>query len=108
MIRLTIRDATKDRYEVPVPIEWRPTSMSTKTSAKLQFEMTKTTNEQVGFRIKRTDTHAIIFDTTYFAHGFIYDDQFIQFITTIPSRNIYGRCFSIIRYCLNLFLFRFW
>lgn len=96
MIRLTIRDATKDRYEVPVPIEWHPTSMSTKKNAKLQFELTKTVNEQVGFRIKRTDTHAVIFDTTYFAHGFIYDDQFLQFITTIPSRNVYGKRISII------------
>ena len=99
MIRLTIRDAMKDRYEVPVPIEWHPTSKK----GKIQFEMIKTSNEQVGFRIKRTDTRTILFDTSYFAHGFIYDDQFIQFITTIPSRNVYGNSIPIILHILHRF-----
>jgi len=91
MIRLTIRDAENDRYEVPVPIQWKPTSVFSSIKAKIQFEMTKTSNGQVGFRVKRTDTQTIIFDTSFFAHGFIYDNQFIQFITTIPSTNVYGK-----------------
>ncbi|CAF3736759.1 unnamed protein product [Rotaria sordida] len=90
MIRLTIRDAEKDRYEVPVPIKWRPTPVSSSDKAKIQFEMTETSFEQAGFRVRRTDTQTIIFDTSYFAHGFVYDNQFIQFITTIPSTNVYG------------------
>ncbi|CAF3691355.1 unnamed protein product [Adineta steineri] len=90
MIRLTIRDKEKDRYEVPVPIHWHPSVLPTSITPKIQFEMTKTLNEQAGFRIKRTDTQSIIFDTSSFAHGFIYDNQYIQFITTIPSRNVYG------------------
>jgi hypothetical protein len=91
MIRLTIRDAEKDRYEVPVPIHWQPAAQSTKTKAKIQFEMTRTSNGQAGFRVRRTDTRSIIFDTTDFAHGLIYDNQFIQFITTVPSTNVYGK-----------------
>jgi hypothetical protein len=91
MIRLTIRDADNDRYEVPVPIQWQSTSISSSIKAKIQSETTKTSNEQVGFRVKRTDTQTTIFDTSYFAHGFIYDNQFIQFITTIPSTNVYGK-----------------
>ncbi|CAF1394494.1 unnamed protein product [Rotaria sordida] len=90
MIRLTIRDANKQRYEVPVPIQWQASLPSSSVQTKLKFEMTKTDNNQAGFRVKRTDTQSIIFDTSYFAEGFIYDDKYIQFITTIPSRNIYG------------------
>ncbi|CAF3950314.1 unnamed protein product, partial [Rotaria sp. Silwood2] len=90
MIRLTIRDAEQDRYEVPVPIQWQPAAISTSTKGKIQFEMTETSFGQAGFRVKRTDTQTIIFDTSYFAHGFIYDNQYIQFITTIPSTNVYG------------------
>ncbi|CAF1350959.1 unnamed protein product [Rotaria sp. Silwood1] len=90
MIRLTIRDAEKDRYEVPVPIQWQPAAVSSSATAKIQFEMTKTSFGQAGFRVKRTDTQTIIFDTSYFAHGFVYDNQYIQFITTIPSTNVYG------------------
>lgn len=91
MIRLTIRDAEKDRYEVPVPIQWLPKVSSLSDMPRIQFETTKTSHGQVGFRVRRTDTRTIIFDTSYFAHGFIYDDQFIQFITTIPSTNVYGK-----------------
>ncbi len=92
MIRLTIRDAEKDRYEVPVPIQWQPSAIpSSITTAKIQFEMTKTSNGQAGFRVRRTATQSVIFDTSYFAHGFIYDNQYIQFITTIPSTNVYGK-----------------
>jgi hypothetical protein len=94
MIRLTIRDADNDRYEVPVPIQWQPTSLSSSIKPKIQFEMTKTSNGKAGFRVKRTDTHTIIFDTSFFAHGFVYDNQFIQFITTIPSSNVYGKSYK--------------
>ncbi|CAF3156690.1 unnamed protein product [Rotaria sp. Silwood2] len=90
MIRLTIRDADKQRYEVPVPIRWQATLPASSIKAKIKFEMTKTINGQVGFRVKRTDTQSIIFDTSFFAEGFIYEDKYIQFITTIPSRNVYG------------------
>ncbi|CAF2048842.1 unnamed protein product [Rotaria magnacalcarata] len=90
MIRMTIRNADSQRYEVPVPIRWNPSAPTTSGPAKIKFEMTKTTNQQVGFRVKRTDSGSILFDTTLFANGFIYDDQFLQIITTIPSRNAYG------------------
>ncbi|CAF4904182.1 unnamed protein product, partial [Rotaria sp. Silwood1] len=90
MLRMTIRDANAERYEVPVPIRWDPSPSTTATPAKIEFQMKKTMNEQVGFRVQRTDSKSILFDTTLFANGFIYDDQFIQIITTIPSRNVYG------------------
>ena len=87
MIRLTIRDATKKRYEVPVPIQWKPNLAE---DNKLKFELTKTEQNQTGFRIRRADTRTILFDTTNFAEGFIFDDKYLQLITTIPSRNVYG------------------
>jgi hypothetical protein len=95
-IRLTIRDAEKDRYEVPVPIQWQSSAIPLPTKPKIQFQMTKTSNGQAGFRVKRTDTQTVIFDTSYFAHGFIYENQFIQFITTIPSTNVYGKDISLV------------
>lgn len=89
MMRLTIRDATKDRYEVPVPVQWQGTSPSIPSNIK--FDLTKTTHGQVGLRVRRLlDTRSILFDTTVFAHGFVYDDKFLQVISTIPSRNVYG------------------
>ncbi|CAF3413409.1 unnamed protein product [Rotaria sp. Silwood1] len=89
-IRMTIRDANAKRYEVPVPIIWQPLVPLTPSSLKIKFEITKTPYGQVGFRVQRTNTQSILFDTSFFANGFIYDDKFIQLITTIPSRNIYG------------------
>ena len=90
MMRLTIRDANKQRYEVPVPLQWQSTLAPSSVKTKLQFELIKNAHNQTGFRVKRTDTQSIIFDTTFFAEGFIYDDKYLQFITTIPSRNVYG------------------
>ncbi|CAF0869288.1 unnamed protein product [Adineta steineri] len=90
MIRMTIRDDNAERYEVPVPIQWSPSVPPTSAPPKIQFQMTKTVNEQVGFRVYRTDTQSILFDTTFFSNGFIYDDNFLQIVTTIPSKNAYG------------------
>ena len=88
-IRMTIRDANAPRYEVPVPIQWQPRAPSS-SAAQLQFQLTKTPTDQVGFRVQRTRTASILFDTSFFANGFIYDDKFLQLVTTIPSRNVYG------------------
>jgi hypothetical protein len=90
MIRMTIRDANAQRYEVPVPIQWTPSAPSSYLP-KIKFQMTNTSNGQVGFRVQRTYTQSILFDTSFFTNGFIYDDKFLQMITTIPSRNIYGK-----------------
>ena len=91
MVRLTIRNENAERYEVPVPLKWTPSVPPTSAPPKIQFQMKKTVNKQIGFRILRTDdTQSLLFDTTFFANGFIYDDHFLQIITTIPSRNIYG------------------
>ncbi|CAF1184246.1 unnamed protein product [Rotaria sordida] len=90
MIRMTIRDASATRYEVPVLIHWDPL-VSTAFPARIKFEMTQNEYGQNGFRVKRTDTQSILFDTSFFANGFVYDDKFIQIITTIPSRNIYEK-----------------
>ncbi|CAF1296131.1 unnamed protein product [Rotaria sordida] len=90
MIRMTIRDASATRYEVPVLIHWDPL-VSIAFPARIKFEMTQNEYGQNGFRVKRTDTQSILFDTSFFANGFVYDDKFIQIITTIPSRNIYEK-----------------
>jgi len=84
------------RYEVPVPITWNGTS-SQAQQQKLRFELTETQYNQTGLRVRRqmgsenSDNDPILFDTTYFAEGFIYDNQFLQIITTFPSNNVYGQ-----------------
>jgi hypothetical protein len=88
-MRLTIRDATKPRYQVPVPIQWQ-SAAPPNNNGRLQFQLTRTSQNQIGFRVLNRQTSSILFDTTYFAHGFIYDDHFLQLITTTPSRNVYG------------------
>lgn len=111
MVRLTIRDANQQRFEVPVPIRWEPTLAPSSVQAKLKFEMTITSSGQAGFRVKRTDTQSAIFDTSYFAEGFIYDDQFVQLITSIPSQNVYGQFGRIVLQQYFVFLSdekRFW
>ena len=87
---MQIRDIFNQRYEVPVPIIWKPTSISQLNKANIKFQLTKNSYGQVGFRIERINTKTILFDTSFFANGFIYDDRYIQIMTTIPSRNIYG------------------
>ncbi|CAF0745626.1 unnamed protein product [Didymodactylos carnosus] len=91
MIRLKITDLDHERYEVPVPIVWRPDPTTSHVARqKIKFRLTHTQYKQAGIQIVRTDTNAILFDTSFFAEGFIYDDKYLQFMTTIPSRNIYG------------------
>ncbi len=109
-LRMTIRDSNAQRYEVPVPIQWQPIAPSANSSAQFKFELTKTVNGQVGFRIRRTINHSIIFDTSFFAEGFIYDDKYIQIITTTPSRNVYGITNTIKKKIYELFFLsrRFW
>jgi hypothetical protein len=104
LIRVTIRDEDRSRYEVPVPIRWQSSAVPSSAKAKIQFEMTKTSSGQAGFRVRRTVTQSIIFDTSYFAEGFIYSDQYLQLITTIPSRNVYGtkKSFDDLLYSLSL------
>ncbi|CAF4538166.1 unnamed protein product, partial [Didymodactylos carnosus] len=89
IIRLKILDDDRERYEVPVPIKWYPSNVE-QQQQKIKFQLTKTKYNQIGFQIVRVDTKALLFDTSYFAEGFIYDDKYVQFITTIPSKNIYG------------------
>ncbi|CAF0830464.1 unnamed protein product [Didymodactylos carnosus] len=97
MIRMKITDANMDnqRYEVPVPITWSATT-SQSQQQKLRFELTQTQYNQTGLRVRRqigstsSGNDPILFDTTYFAEGFIYDNQFLQIITTFPSNNVYG------------------
>jgi hypothetical protein len=50
------------------------------------------------------NNNSILFDTTYFAEGLIYDNQFLQIVTTFPSNNVYGRRK---RYLFTLFTFSF-
>jgi hypothetical protein len=66
MIRMTVCDANAQRYKVPVPIQWTPSAPSS-FPTRIKFQMANTSNEQVGFRVRRTNTQSILFDTSFFA-----------------------------------------
>ncbi|CAF4371593.1 unnamed protein product, partial [Rotaria sordida] len=55
-IRMTVRDAHAQRYEVPIPIIWKPSAPFTSSLSKIKFEITKTPYGQVGFQVQRTNT----------------------------------------------------
>jgi hypothetical protein len=88
-------NTSNHRYEVPVPITWSATT-SQSQQQNLRVELTRTQYNQTGLRVRRqmgntsSGNDSILFDTTYFAEGFIYDNQFLQIITTFPSNNVYG------------------
>ena len=81
------------------------------SSKNFVIELTETQYNQTGLRVKRqlsstsSDQDPILSDTTYFAEGFIYANQFLQIITTLPSNNIYGEWEKPVNYSVHLYFF---
>ncbi|CAG0890498.1 unnamed protein product [Darwinula stevensoni] len=85
-LRFTIRDADRDRYEVPVPLNH---------DIQTRFDLTYAVDmgdDSIGspfhFSIRRQDTGTVVFDTS--PGGLIYEDQFLQIVTELPSEDLYG------------------
>ncbi|KAF9016822.1 alpha-glucosidase [Hymenopellis radicata] len=87
-IHLKIKDAAKDRYEVPESVLPRPSASghaSAKTAA-IQFNYTA---NPFSFAIYRTSTSEVLFSTAKFP--LIFEDQYIRVKTSLPPNpNIYG------------------
>jgi len=82
-LRIKITDSNRERYEVPLPINKPPNGP---TANKLYDVELK--DEPFSILIVRKSTNQVIFDTSL--GGFTYSDQFIQFTTKLPSKNLYG------------------
>ncbi|XP_050403277.1 maltase-glucoamylase [Patella vulgata] len=84
-IRFKIYDPNNQRYEVPVPVDLQRSSA---TSPKYQLEHGNSDTTGFWFRIRRTSTNKILWDTSI--GGLTFADQFLQIVTRLPSNNIYG------------------
>ena len=83
-------DNNASRYEVPLEL-WpdgrRPTSNS--GQPKFMFNAAFAANKTFAFQISRTDSsNRILWDTTI--GGLVYEDQYLQIATRLPSINLYG------------------
>ncbi|XP_063967413.1 sucrase-isomaltase, intestinal-like [Lytechinus pictus] len=82
-VRFKLIDMDNERYEVPV-VDFSPPSHP---AHDLDYEFTYEP-DPFGFRIKRKSNGAIIFDTSIGV--LVYEDQFLQISTALPSSNVYG------------------
>ncbi|PIK61599.1 putative sucrase-isomaltase, intestinal [Apostichopus japonicus] len=78
-----IYDPNNERFEVPIPL---PPSPATAAEDKLYH--VAFTPEPFSFQVIRTDTETVVFDTSVGA--LIFEDQFLQLSTKLPSHNVYG------------------
>ncbi|CAH1773121.1 unnamed protein product [Owenia fusiformis] len=83
LLRFQIYDEGDTRYRVPIPLNLKNTRASNPTYA---VEITSTDPFQ--FKIIRKSTGKTLWDTS--VGSFVFQDQFIQIATKLPSENIYG------------------
>lgn len=79
-------DANNERFEVPkefLSIE-RPDQKPSSTDYDIQY----VDDPVFGIKVTRKSTGTVIFDTVL--PTFIYEDQFLQISTRLPSKNVYG------------------
>jgi alpha-glucosidase (family GH31 glycosyl hydrolase) len=88
-VRVTLRDASRARWEIPAPllrIESRQPPASSPSSPLYSFAFTKS---PFSFSITRISTGERLFDTA--GAPLFYSDQFLQFSTALPpDSSLYG------------------
>ena len=82
IILFQIYDPNNQRYEVPVE-----TPKVTKKSSEQDY-LVSFTHYPFGFAVTRKSTGRVLFNST--AGAMIFEDQFLQLSTFLPSTNIYG------------------
>ncbi|PVD23121.1 hypothetical protein C0Q70_16384 [Pomacea canaliculata] len=87
-IVFTLEDSTfdtpdQDRFTVPLQLNL-PTDAP--RDPKYRFEVTS--NDTFSFQIVRRSSGAVLFDTS--VGGFVFDNQFLQLSTRLPTPNVYG------------------
>ncbi|XP_064476916.1 probable maltase-glucoamylase 2 isoform X2 [Ornithodoros turicata] len=87
IVRFKISSATEARYEVPVDLE-----LSGRTGNVVvptyDFGVGRTTENYFTFTITRKSTGTKIIDTSI--GGLVLTNQFLQFVTYVPSTEVYG------------------
>ena len=91
-IRVLIRDAHNDRWEVPAYL--RPISLDPPASSAantLYTFMKDDGNGNFGFIIRRASTDTVLFNTYDYADDFVYSDRYIQLTSSLPAEHaLYG------------------
>ncbi|GAB6021373.1 hypothetical protein CHUAL_003981 [Chamberlinius hualienensis] len=81
-LRIKISDASKSRYEVPVPILSPPNDNFDNPNYEIEF------GKDFGFAVSRKDTGETIFNAT--VGNWILADQFLQLSAILPTQLLYG------------------
>ncbi|KAJ8029435.1 Maltase-glucoamylase, intestinal [Holothuria leucospilota] len=82
-LHIKIYDPNEQRFEVPNNLSNPPSSKATNPLYEVSIQ-----KNPFSFQVKRKDTGTIVFDTSVGA--LIFEDQFLQLSTRLPSHNIYG------------------
>ncbi|ESP05175.1 hypothetical protein LOTGIDRAFT_227855 [Lottia gigantea] len=85
LIRLKLFDPSSSRYEVPVSLNFE---RATVNNPKYKFIYEIDYLNRVSFKINRRSTNTTIFDTSI--GGLTFADQFLQLVTRVPSKDLYG------------------
>ncbi|XP_063403845.1 maltase-glucoamylase-like [Mytilus trossulus] len=86
LLQVKIIDPSDERYEVPVNFNKIPAPNREGTDYNIQYG-----NDDHGifsFNVTRKSNGAVIWDTS--VGGLTFADQFLQFVTKLPSKNVYG------------------
>ncbi|XP_022249218.1 sucrase-isomaltase, intestinal-like [Limulus polyphemus] len=90
VVRFTFQDEAKQRYKVPVESEeFNVPQLRRKGNKNRMYEVVvgDYENSSFSFKIQRKNS-TILWDTTI--GGFVFEEQFLQIATYLPSENIYG------------------
>nr|CAD7427819.1 unnamed protein product [Timema monikensis] len=83
-LHIKVYDPANERWEPPLPVMPTVDNKASDTDYEVVFDETK-----VGFQVVRSSTSEVIFNTQDLG-AFIFADQFIQMMTYLPSKYIYG------------------
>jgi alpha-glucosidase len=83
-LRIKIVDNSTARFEVPLQINPPASSDISDKKYEVQFSNDPT----FSFRVVRTAGGTVLFDTSM--GGFTFSEQFLQFSTKLPTKNLYG------------------
>ncbi|KAK3600456.1 hypothetical protein CHS0354_037863 [Potamilus streckersoni] len=85
LVHFKITDAQRNRYEVPIPLQKNSEQMD-----QPLYDASQSGDSESGFyfQIKRASTNVALWNTDI--GGLTYSHQFLQIVTRLPSKNIYG------------------
>ncbi|KAJ8029433.1 Sucrase-isomaltase, intestinal [Holothuria leucospilota] len=82
-VHIKIYDPNDQRFEVPNNLAGQPATKAEDTLYHVSF-----TSNPFSLQVTRTDTGTVVFDTSVGA--LVFEDQFLQLSTRLPSHNVYG------------------